>query len=116
MAVLAEVKYILLVVYLILAWCQTNWKHDSELTINSPCIRRCSRWCRKPCWWFNWRFVYDYVEVKIDEQTLTEIANKTGGKYFRATNNESLEGIYNTNTNIYLCILYHGIPQHDSKF
>ena len=44
----------------------------------------------------NGRFVYDYVEVKIDEKTLTEIANKTGGEYFRATNNESLEGIYNT--------------------
>ena len=45
---------------------------------------------------FNGNFVYDYVEVKIDEQTLTEIANKTGGRYFRATNNESLKGIYNT--------------------
>ena len=44
----------------------------------------------------NGRFVYDYVEVKIDEKTLKEIANKTGGEYFRATNNESLEGIYNT--------------------
>jgi len=44
----------------------------------------------------NGRFVYDYVEVKIDEKTLTEIANKTGGQYFRATDNESLEGIYNT--------------------
>ena len=45
---------------------------------------------------FNGRFIYDYVEVKIDEKTLTEIANKTGGEYFRATNNKSLEGIYNT--------------------
>ena len=45
---------------------------------------------------YNGRFIYDYVEVKIDEKTLTEIANKTGGEYFRATNNESLEGIYNT--------------------
>ena len=45
---------------------------------------------------FNGNFVYDYVEVKIDEQTLTEIANKTGGRYFRATNNESLKEIYNT--------------------
>ena len=44
----------------------------------------------------NGRFQYDYVEVKIDEKTLTEISNKTGGRYFRATNNESLEGIYNT--------------------
>ncbi|MGY8989344.1 MAG: vWA domain-containing protein [Flavobacteriales bacterium] len=45
---------------------------------------------------YNGRFIYDYVEVKIDEKILTEIANKTGGEYFRATNNESLEGIYNT--------------------
>ena len=45
---------------------------------------------------YNGRFIYDYVEVKIDEKTLTEIANKTGGEYFRATNNKSLEGIYNT--------------------
>jgi Ca-activated chloride channel homolog len=45
---------------------------------------------------YNGKFVYDYVEVKIDEKTLTEIANKTGGKYFRATNNKSLKGIYNT--------------------
>ena len=33
-------------------------------------------------------------EVKIDEKTLTEIANKTGGMYFRATDNKSLKGIY----------------------
>ena len=45
---------------------------------------------------YNGKFIYDYVEVKIDEKTLIKIANKTGGKYFRATNNESLEGIYNT--------------------
>ena len=44
----------------------------------------------------NGRFKYDYVEVKIDEKTLTEISNKTGGEYFRATDNESLKGIYNT--------------------
>ena len=42
----------------------------------------------------NGNFVYDYVEVKIDEKTLTEIANKTGGMYFRATDNKSLKGIY----------------------
>ena len=43
---------------------------------------------------YNGNFVYDYVEVKIDEKTLTEIANKTGGMYFRATDNKSLKGIY----------------------
>lgn len=43
---------------------------------------------------FNGKFIYDYVEVKIDEETLTEIADKTGGEYYRATNNKSLKNIY----------------------
>jgi Ca-activated chloride channel family protein len=34
------------------------------------------------------------VEVKIDEETLQEIADLTDGKYFRATNNEKLVEIY----------------------
>ena len=33
-------------------------------------------------------------KVSIDEKLLTQIANETGGKYFRATDNESLESIY----------------------
>lgn len=33
-------------------------------------------------------------EVEIDEQTLNNIAQKTGGKYFRATSNQNLEEIY----------------------
>ena len=37
---------------------------------------------------------YQNIEVKIDEETLTEIANITGGKYFRATDNEKLKEIY----------------------
>lgn len=37
---------------------------------------------------------YQNVEVKIDEPTLTKIAQMTGGRYFRATNNRSLEAIY----------------------
>ena len=37
---------------------------------------------------------YQSVEVKIDEKTMQEIANLTGGQYFRATNNRSLEAIY----------------------
>lgn len=37
---------------------------------------------------------YEMVDVKIDETTLKEIAKKTGGKYFRATNNRKLEEIY----------------------
>lgn len=34
------------------------------------------------------------IEVEIDEKMLTEIAEKTGGEYFRATNKRSLEQIY----------------------
>jgi len=34
-------------------------------------------------------------KVSIDEGLLKNIANETGGKYFRATNNRSLENIYN---------------------
>ena len=40
------------------------------------------------------RTVYQNVEVKIDEELLQEIADKTGGQYFRATDNESLRRIY----------------------
>jgi len=35
-----------------------------------------------------------YVQVRIDERLLNEIAEQTGGRYFRATNNESLAAIY----------------------
>ena len=34
------------------------------------------------------------VKVEIDEKLLTSIANSTGGKYFRATNNQKLDEIY----------------------
>jgi len=34
------------------------------------------------------------VSGDFDERTLTEIASKTGGSYFRATDNTSLSGIY----------------------
>lgn len=37
---------------------------------------------------------YQDVEVKIDEKTLQDIAILTDGKYFRATNNNSLKEIY----------------------
>ena len=37
---------------------------------------------------------YQNVEVKIDETTLQEIADLTGGQYFRATDNDKLESIY----------------------
>jgi len=34
------------------------------------------------------------MEVKIDEDLLTQIASITGGQYFRATSNKKLEEIY----------------------
>ncbi len=37
---------------------------------------------------------YQQVPVTIDEATLTQIADITGGKYFRATDNEKLKAIY----------------------
>ncbi len=37
---------------------------------------------------------YQNMEVQIDETVLKEIANLTGGKYFRATNNNKLADIY----------------------
>lgn len=37
---------------------------------------------------------YQDMEVKINEELLTRIADMTEGKYFRATDNESLEAVY----------------------
>lgn len=42
----------------------------------------------------NGGFQYGMQKVEIDENLLKEIASTTGGKYFRATNNEKLEEIY----------------------
>ncbi len=39
-------------------------------------------------------FRYGMRQVEIDENLLKDIANTTGGQYFRATNNEKLEAIY----------------------
>ena len=39
---------------------------------------------------------YVYQQVDIDEETLKDIAGKTGGLYFRAENIEGLEKIYDT--------------------
>ena len=39
-------------------------------------------------------FQYARVQVEIDEELLKEIAEVTGGKYFRATNNRKLKEIY----------------------
>ncbi len=42
----------------------------------------------------NGQFQYGRVQVEIDEELLKEIADVTGGKYFRATNNKKLAEIY----------------------
>ncbi len=39
-------------------------------------------------------FRYGMRQVEIDEKLLKDIAKSTGGKYFRATNNEKLKDIY----------------------
>jgi Ca-activated chloride channel family protein len=38
--------------------------------------------------------ILQQMQVEIDEELLTKIANETNGKYFRATNNNSLKEIY----------------------
>ena len=42
----------------------------------------------------NGEMEYDYVDVDIDDETMTQISKMTGGKYFRATNKEALESTY----------------------
>lgn len=42
----------------------------------------------------NGEMEYDYVDVDIDDVTMTQISKMTGGKYFRATDRESLEKTY----------------------
>lgn len=42
----------------------------------------------------NGQYAYDYVKCDIDETVLKKIAGLTGGKYFRATNNDKLKKIY----------------------
>tara|TARA_Y100000992_G_scaffold291423_1_gene247814 strand:+ start:36 stop:1040 length:1005 start_codon:yes stop_codon:yes gene_type:complete len=42
----------------------------------------------------NGKFKYGLTKVEIDEGLLKEIANQTGGIYFRATDNKKLEQIY----------------------
>ena len=39
-------------------------------------------------------YIYDWVEVNIDEHTLKAIAQETGGRYFRATSGDKLKEIY----------------------
>lgn len=47
-----------------------------------------------------WGIQMQNVEVRIDEQLLKDIAQKTGGKYFRATDNTKLMEIYSEINNM----------------
>lgn len=42
----------------------------------------------------NGEIVYDKIPVELDENLMKDIASKTGGQYFRATDTESLKKIY----------------------
>ncbi len=45
-------------------------------------------------------FIMQYVNVDIDEGTLIQIADVTGGKYFRASDDKNLEQIYSDINNL----------------
>ena len=40
------------------------------------------------------KLIYELQQVRINEELLQLIATKTGGQYFRATDNKSLQEIY----------------------
>ncbi len=46
------------------------------------------------------RTVIQNIEVDMDEETLQKIADVTGGKFFRATDNESLKRVYDEINNL----------------
>jgi Ca-activated chloride channel family protein len=60
----------------------------------------------------NGEYVYDYVQCDIDEATLKNISGMTGGKYFRATNRQSLKKIYEEIDKMEKSIVY---ERHFSK-
>jgi Ca-activated chloride channel homolog len=39
-------------------------------------------------------YAFDYVDVDVDDKTLTQIAEMNGGRYFRATSNDKLKEVY----------------------
>jgi Ca-activated chloride channel family protein len=47
-----------------------------------------------PAYIQNGQIVFQNMPVQIDEEMLTDIAKKTGGQYFRATNDRKLRDIY----------------------
>ncbi len=51
-------------------------------------------YARTPVGMTNGRLIFQNAKVEIDEKLLQKIADETGGKYFRATDNGKLEKIY----------------------
>ena len=42
----------------------------------------------------NGEYIFGLTPVEIDETLLDQVAQQTGGRYFRATNRQSLQNIY----------------------
>jgi len=63
----------------------------------------------------NNQYIYDYVDVEIDEALLENMAKITGGKYFRAENESKLRDIYaeidRMEKNIVKVMEYHNRPE-----
>jgi len=63
------------------------------------------------------RKVYEQIEVDLDEETLANIATITDGKYFRATDTESLRNIYREIDALEKTpIEYKGYQEHNELF
>ena len=64
----------------------------------------------------NGAYIFDMRRVEIDEQLLRQIAQMTGGKYYRATSSESLEAIYNEIDKLERTKIKESIPRYSEKF
>jgi Ca-activated chloride channel family protein len=62
----------------------------------------------------NGQYIFDFVDVEIDEKMMEQIAEMTGGKYFRAENESKLREIYaeidQMEKNIVKVMEYHNKP------
>lgn len=65
----------------------------------------------------NGQYAFDYVDVEIDEALLREVADKTGGQYFRATDNQRLVEIYGEIDQLEKSrVLVSTLPRHTDLF
>ncbi len=63
------------------------------------------------------RTVYQNIPIEIDEESLKKIADETGGKYYRATDTESLKSIYDDINKLEKSNIEHfGYRQYDELF